>query len=300
MYIIAEVGSNFESLAHLKRSIEIAKECGASAVKFQHFTAHELFGHGSKVMLCEDWIWALKVKSQEVGIQFSVTMFDPSKLQRFADLFDFIKIPSSNMMDLRLLNVAKQFPDHRVFISTGGHTLEEIERVYRYMPRADFLYCESAYPSYVNNYRKMDVIPFTGVSDHSLELFPNYPTATQIVEKHVNLVGVESTPDANHALGPISFKRYCDYLADPSKVPFQLSLEEHSMRTRHNVRFVARRYIKQGELFTWDNLGVFRGTKESESYINPMDEGLVIGKKAARNIDYWETIGLRDIQAAQR
>lgn len=44
-FIIAEVGSNWTSFEHAKDSISMAKQCGADAVKFQAFTAGDLYGY---------------------------------------------------------------------------------------------------------------------------------------------------------------------------------------------------------------------------------------------------------------
>ena len=42
-YIIAEIGSNFDgSMERAKMLIDLAKDCGADAVKFQCFTADKI------------------------------------------------------------------------------------------------------------------------------------------------------------------------------------------------------------------------------------------------------------------
>ena len=59
IYFIAEIGSNFDqSLDRAKDLIKLAKDSGADAVKFQHYTAGSLVSdHGFKSM---DWSSAIK------------------------------------------------------------------------------------------------------------------------------------------------------------------------------------------------------------------------------------------------
>ena len=59
-YIIAEVGSNFDgSIERAKMLIDLAKECGANAVKFQCFTAEKIISKEAfdklKVGFQEKW-----------------------------------------------------------------------------------------------------------------------------------------------------------------------------------------------------------------------------------------------------
>jgi N-acetylneuraminate synthase/N,N'-diacetyllegionaminate synthase len=279
------------------RSIELAKECGADAVKFQHFTAKEMWGDGKQTMTPETWLHPLKKCAEENNIEFSCTFFDPLKLSNYLDILDFIKIASSNMMDIRLLEIAKSAPQE-VLVSTGGHHLSEVQRVFSYMPAAQFLYCESVYPSYVNNKRKLQNVYFAGVSDHSLDVYPDFD-GYDYVEKHVNLVDTKGTPDAGHALNAEQFVKYCTHLKYDTS-PSLLSDEELDMRLLHNVRMVAKRDIPAGDRFTWNNLDVKRGIKKCENYINPMDSGLILGKTATRAIRKWEPIASTDVHTPQR
>jgi len=196
-----------------------------------------------------------------------------------------------------LLDVAKR-SEKLTLISTGGHHLFEVERVFNHFPQAKYLYCESAYPSKVNNLRKLNNVYFSGISDHSLDIYPSY-VGCDYVEKHVNLVGSVGTPDADHALNREEFERFCEHLRAGEHPPL-LSEEEYDMRTLHNVRFVAKRAIKKGERFTWSNLEIRRGVTPCENYINPMDADKVIGKAAVHHMEAWEPIGTGSIQTSQR
>jgi sialic acid synthase SpsE len=305
MYIIAEIGSNYNSIGDCILSIDLAKKAGADAVKFQHYTASEMWGYGKKTVTPETWLHILYKESKKVGIDFSCTFFSPEKLNQYIELLDFIKIASSNMMDTRLLDIARK-SGKKTLVSTGGHELFEVNRVYQYFPEASFLYCESVYPSRVNNYAKMSHFYFDGVSDHSVEVFPEYPEC-KYVEKHVNLSSAIATDDARHSLDFREFERFCKALRNRNidykrHDLFQynlLSMEELDMRLYHNVRLVSKTDIFEGECFSWENIGVYRGISPKQDYINPMDCEIVINKKANKFIKSWSPIGTTDIQATQ-
>ena len=297
MYVIAEIGSNFNSIEDCLLSIELAKKAGADAVKFQHFTEREMYGKGTGETTPEAWLHGLHRFAKQVDIDFSCSFFSPDKLKKHIGLLDFIKIASSNMMDNRLLDVAKA-SGIKTLVSTGGHELFEVQRVYEYFPAASFLYCESAYPSNVNNYRKMKDFFFEGVSDHSLEVYPEYPHC-KYAEKHVNLVDLADKPDAGHALNFYQFKRYCEHVKGYSQYKPLLSIEEVDMRAKYNVRLVATKDIGLGCQITWENIGVYRGTLDAQKYISPMDSDKVVGTMAIKEIKAWSAIGIGDFQATQ-
>ena len=297
MYIIAEIGSNYNSIDDCLLQIELAKKCGADAVKFQHFTYKEMYGQGKGEMTPGVWLYSLYRHAKQNQLGFSCTFFSPGKLEQYLHMLDFIKIASSNMMDTRLLDIAKA-SGKKTLISTGGHELYEVNRVYEYFPAAAFMYCESVYPSHVNNYKKMKDFFFEGVSDHSKEVYPEYPNC-KYVEKHVNLLDLRDKPDSNHALGFYEFSKFCKHVKGNDNYHPLLSIEEADMRALYNVRLVAKKDIGEGCVLDWENVGIYRGVKPSQNYISPMDADKVIGKVAVKEIKAWSAIGNSDFQAAQ-
>jgi N-acetylneuraminate synthase len=259
MYVIAEIGSNYNSIEDCVLSIELAKKAGADAVKFQHFTEKELYGYGDRVVTPESWLYGLHKVAKQISMDFSCTFFEPNKLDKYLDILDFIKIASSNMMDTRLLDIAKGSAA-KTFISTGGHELYEVQKVFDYFPGASFMYCESVYPSHVNDYSKMTQFYFEGISDHSLSVFPSYPTSTRYAEKHVNFLDLRDKPDSPHSLNFHEFEKYCRHVKNQCKYKPLLSPEELDMRLKYNVRLTAKEFIPEGHKLTWYNVGIFRGS----------------------------------------
>ncbi|MBA2706714.1 MAG: N-acetylneuraminate synthase family protein, partial [Gemmatimonadaceae bacterium] len=145
-YVIAEIGVNHEgSLDLAKRLIELAKEGGADAAKFQTYKAESLASRHSPAY------WDLSKEpttSQfrlfqkydgfgpedyrelarhcgEIGIDFVSTPFDRDAVELLAPLMPFFKIASADLTNTPLL---RQVAGHGkpVVLSTGASTRAEI------------------------------------------------------------------------------------------------------------------------------------------------------------------------------
>ena len=303
-YIIAEIGSCFKTKADCLESIYHAKASGADAVKFQCFDSWSLYGRHIPTFknhsISPFWIYDLSKRAKELEIDFGVTFFDHEQLLRHEKHLDFIKIASSDMEHKSLLKVASRIhaaTEKPLFISTGGHTLNEVRAVATWV-RATFLYCDSEYPSTdidLKAVRDLELLvkDRVGISDHTKgvgeltlahDIF-NFP----VVEKHVNFLGIQGHPDSPHSVGPAEFAFLCEDLKNrmPSNL---LKAGEHEMRLRHNRRVVAIKDIKAGEDFDLQNIGFFRGTSDCENYMNAIEQ--VYGKTAQREYVRGETITL--------
>lgn len=283
MKVIAEVGSNIKSLDDCFHSIEQAKIAGADAVKFQCFTSEEMYGLPGKIepLLKLEHIPLLCAAAQKCGIEFICTMFSPEYLQFALPYLASIKIASSDMEYLELIDVAMA-SGKDVYLSTGGHTAKEIARIVDYIgfnnPKLTLFYCESEYPTYRTDLRKLSLEPFlafekVGLSDHSKEIFSTISEANDygicVVEKHVNFCGYADTPDAPHSLSFNDFKLYCAAARGNRPKDF-LSPGEQGMRLRHNRRLVVTKPIAKGDAFRYkENFGVYRSTVDNLDGMNP-------------------------------
>lgn len=287
--MIAEISSNWNDLDDCKESIFLAKKCGAWAVKFQSFSSQEMFGYGDTDPNLSDYdIHELAECAAANNIEFGCTFFTPKRLKQNAHLLSFIKIASSNMMDSRLIETALA-TDLPVFISDGGHNAEERNAIKEIYPSLQFLYCVSSYPSYYNNYRDVD-FDYCGVSDHSLEVFPNYHPDWQIAEKHVNLVSAENTDDYMFNLfDEHNFALYCAFLSgNKIKRPIY---KESEMRTNWNVRLVAIKDIARGEKFKLgENYDVHRCVEWEPNYLSAVKPSKIHGKSAKEDIKAFHAI----------
>jgi len=285
--IIAEVGSNVISATDCFYSIEAAKLCGADAVKFQWFESREMYGFDG---YCEPFfpkslLLELADKCEEIGIEFMVTVFSPETLEMIAPRLKTIKIASSDMEYLPLISAAMA-TGKEIYLSTGGHSAHEIQRVLDYIDGYEKLvlfYCNAEYPTYSLDFRNLLKEPFcdykTGLSDHSKEVFLTALAApmfgVDVIEKHVNFCGHKHTPDAPHSLSLKDFKRFCS--AVRGELDCQLLVEgEYPMRSLHNRRLVALTEIKAGDQFIFGkNFGMHRGRKECIEALNPIKYNLL-------------------------
>ncbi|MDD5392916.1 MAG: N-acetylneuraminate synthase family protein [Thiothrix sp.] len=146
-YVIAEIGVNHEgSMDQAKHLIELAKEGGADAAKFQSYKAGTLASKHSPsywdtskeatrsqyelfkkydVFDPDEYI-KLAEHCQQVGIDFLSTPFDDTAIDFLDPLMPFFKIASADLTNTPFLRkVAKK--GKPILLSTGASTLGEID-----------------------------------------------------------------------------------------------------------------------------------------------------------------------------
>jgi N-acetylneuraminate synthase len=191
-YIIAEIGVNHEgSMETALRLIELAKEGGADAAKFQTYKAEKLAAKVSPSY------WDLKsgpTASQrelfrkydqfgpeeyrrlakhcvEVGIDFVSTPFDLDAVELLDPLMSFYKIASADLTNVPLLR-AVATKNKPVVLSTGAATLEEIRGSVRELEAhgatsVALLHCVLNYPTLME---QANINMIAGLRQE----FPNY------------------------------------------------------------------------------------------------------------------------------
>ncbi len=146
-YVIAEIGVNHEgSMDQAKRLIDLAKQGGADAAKFQSYKADTLASKHSPAYWDtskeptqsqhklfqkydnfgpNDYI-ALADHCRQVGIEFLSTPFDDAAIEFLDPLIPFFKIASADLTNIPFLRkvAAKGKP---IVLSTGASTLGEID-----------------------------------------------------------------------------------------------------------------------------------------------------------------------------
>lgn len=299
-FVIAEIGSNWSSFEGAKDSIQLAKECGADAVKFQLFSHKELYGFdGPKLEgeLPRDWVEKLAMKADAAGIEFMCTPFSVDGLKFLNQYVQRHKIASSNLTDGPLLKAANE-TGKPVILSTGGSSLGDIQQAIQYLnpDLLTLLYCVAAYPCTTHNLFMIDELrklcgnfSAVGYSDHTTDKFYAPLSAVRnhgatVIEKHVNLVHVEKGPDVPHSLGRHDFKVLVDMIR--GKAPAHLiTKEERGMIERNNVRCIATQDIAPGqELRLNENFGVHRSLVPDLSGVVGFAAESLIGKVAGVKI----------------
>lgn len=292
-YIIAEISGNHNgSLDKALRLIEIAKECGADAVKLQTYTADTLTINCDKAdfqiseglwegkTLYElyewahtpwDWHKALFKKAAEVGIEIFSTPFDESSVDFLEDLgVPCYKIASFEATDLPLIEytASKMKP---MIVSTGMANREEIELLVKSIQKFhnDFilLHCVSGYPTPHNqanlktiNKLRGDFNCLIGLSDHTLGIATSITSialGARVIEKHFTESRSEHGPDSAFSLEPNELKSLCEESRNAwdslgSASYVRKSVEDSSLKFRRSLYFVQD--IKKGQVITPENL----------------------------------------------
>ena len=327
VFIIAEAGVNHNGDINLAyKMIDVAKQAGVDAVKFQTFKSENLVSKFAnkaeyqkkatnseesqlqmlrKLELSYEDFNALKVYCESKGIMFLSTAFDMESID-FLNKLDMaiFKIPSgeiTNLPYLRKINSLKK----EVIISTGMCDLKEIQaalNILKDVPKTTVLHCNTEYPTPMTdvNLRAMNVLKNTfnievGYSDHTLGI--EVPIAAvamgaTVIEKHFTLNKTMEGPDHKASLEPNELTEMVKAIRNiqcalGSEIKVPSSSEiKNKDIARKSI--VAKRRIKKHELLTEENLIV----KRPGTGISPMEWDKVIGTMAKKDFNEDELIEL--------
>jgi len=169
VFVVAEIGINHNGDVELaKKMIDVAKNCGCDAVKFQKRTVEKVY---SKEVLDSprDSPWGKTTREQKLGIEFGQREYD--EIDRYCFLHDmewyasawdvdsqkFLrqynlkhnKIASAMLTDYKLLETVAE-EKKLTFISTGMSTMDEVRKAVEIFKKYDcpfeLMHCHSAYP----------------------------------------------------------------------------------------------------------------------------------------------------------
>ena len=149
-YFIAEIGSNFDgSKERAFKLIDLAKESGADAAKFQNYDASSLiaqkgfdqltnnthqkawkdsvFNTYRKAELQINWVKELAEYCHEVGLDFLSSAYSPELLRLIVDHIPFIKIGSGDISDIDFIKFASSF-GKPIALATGASSIEDVVR----------------------------------------------------------------------------------------------------------------------------------------------------------------------------
>ena len=179
IYIVAEIGCNHNGDFKLaKRMVEVAKNCGVDAVKFQTFKADQLISKYApkaeyqikvtsstesqlemtkKLELPYGEFIKLENYSKELGLDVFSTPFDFDSIDFLASQKQQVwKIPSGEILNLPYLEKIAKLPieNKEIVISTGMATIEEIKLALIILEKngvskekITILHCNTEYPT---------------------------------------------------------------------------------------------------------------------------------------------------------
>lgn len=243
VFIIAEAGVNHNGRLDLAyQLIDVAKDAGVDAVKFQTFKAENVVSKladkaeyqkkttGSdksqlqmikKLEISFEGFAKFKKYCDKKGIMFLSTPFDHQSIDFLYNLLDIYKIPSGEIINYPYLKhiAAKDKP---IIMSTGMANLGEVEeaintiRSVNSKAKISLLHCTTNYPTPYKevNLKAMQTLASAfklpvGYSDHTLGI--EMPVAAvamgaKIIEKHFTLDKNLPGPDHKASLEPGELK----------------------------------------------------------------------------------------------
>ena len=316
------------SIEIARKLVDEAALAGADAVKFQTFKAENLvcrnakkadyqmettdgnesqFDMLKKLELTPDMHQELIEYCSQKKIMFLSTPFDIDSLRYLLQCgIEIIKIPSGEITNYPYLREVGR-TGRPVILSSGMSRLDEVKaavNVLREYGSKDItvLHCNTEYPtpySDVNLKAMLTIKEALGVSvgysDHTLGIGVPIAAAAlgaDVIEKHFTLDKNMDGPDHKASLEPHELREMIRQirnielaLGDGLKVPSE-SEKKNIDIVRKSI--VAKKVIKQGDIFTEENIT----TKRPGNGVSPMRWNEIIGQRAVRDFEVDELIEL--------
>lgn len=255
VFIIAEAGVNHNGDVILaKKLVDMAKDCGADAIKFQTFKAEESTG-----------AYAEKAQYQKENDKTTESQLEMIKklelpFQVFNEIQDYCKekeiiflstpdgIESLNYLvslDVPLIKIGStEITNHEflfevgktrkpIILSTGMSTLGEVEKALEVIystgnKDVNLMHCTTDYPTANEDVNLRAMITMkeafkipVGLSDHTIGFEAGIAATTlgaKFIEKHITLDRKMKGPDHMASMPPKEFKEYITHIRNTEKL----------------------------------------------------------------------------------
>jgi len=333
VFIIAELSANHgHSIDIAKKSIKLAKESGADAVKIQTYTPdtitlncdNEYFQINNGTIwdgttlykLYQEaytpWEWHKELfdYAREIGIEIFSTPFDKTAVDLLEELETPIyKIASFEINDIPLIEyvASKGKP---MIISTGVGTEEEIKEAVeacRKMGNEDItlLQCTSQYPAKVEDANLVMIKDLVerfnvkaGLSDHtmgSLVASTAVAMGAEVIEKHFIIDRSLGGPDSSFSMTPIEFREMVDNIRNVEKMIGKVSYEitENKKKSfKFKRSLFISKDINKGEIITEENI---KSVRPADG-LSPKYYNCILGKKVKKDLKFGTPLLFEDIE----
>ena len=283
VYFIAEIGSNFDrDLSRAKDLVYLAKEAGADAAKFQHYTADSLVSdRGFKKLggrqshqsswaksvfetyqdasLNRDWTPILKQTCDEAGITFFTSPYSLELVDYVDPYVPAFKVGSGDITWHEIItHMAKK--GKPVLLATGASDLEDVIRAVEtallHTPDLVLLQCNTNYTAGRDNYSylQLNVLReyaalypgmIVGLSDHMpghISVLGAVALGARVIEKHFTDSTDRKGPDHSFSMTPATWRDMVDRTRE-----LQASLGDGRKKIEENERqtvIVQRRCVR--------------------------------------------------------
>ena len=217
MKVIADIGSNWNTLDDCFNAVDACKESGIDIVKFQYFTHEKLYGFPGKMKgeLPKKWIPLIHKHCVEVGIEFMCSVFDPDDVEFLDPFVTMHKIASSENDYLKLIRAIEATA--KPYLISMGCKSDDRDCTTREIPMA----CIPEYPT--SSYPIEQLVRLAqqaikvdrgyGLSDHNPSEY-GYELASRFgcsyYEFHFNPLKIKG-PDSAHSRTTFTKKEFPEY-----------------------------------------------------------------------------------------
>ena len=312
-YIIAEVGVNHEgSFEQAVDLINLAKEGGADAVKYQSYKAETLASIDSPAYWdteeekttsqfnlfkkydkfnSNDYA-SLAKHCKKIDIDFVSTPFDEESVEYLDKLVPYYKIASADINNVPLIDAVMK-TKKPIIVSTGYCEFSEVQSVYKKLESEieefAILHCVAKYPAEIENMNLSNLTLFKdsfskariGFSDHSkdVNIVPAvaYGAGARIFEKHFTLDNSLPGYDHKMSLNPQDFEKMCNTLRACELASGKTRLDTGTLDVENERKLSARRSV-------YYNQDVKSGSTLTEKHLIALRPGSGV------SVSEWESI----------
>ena len=247
-YFIADIAANHDGdINRAYRLIELAKEAGADAAKFQNFKAETIvskrgfedlgrkLSHQSSwkksvyetykdASLPDTWSVKLKEKCEDLGIEYMTSPYDFSSVDLADSYVNAYKIGSGDITWTEIIEHIAQ-KGKPVLLATGASSMEDVKRamktIQKYNDQIILMQCNTNYTasdsnfSHINlnvlhSYRELYPNSILGLSDHTFghtTVLGALAMGARVFEKHFTDDNGREGPDHRFSMNPVTWKK---------------------------------------------------------------------------------------------
>jgi len=246
-YFIADIAANHDGdINRAYRLIELAKEAGADAAKFQNFKAEKIVSdEGFKKLgqlshqknwqksifetyqdasIPSEWTPLLKKKCEEVDIEYFTSPYDFESIDAVDSYVNCYKIGSGDITWTSILEyIAKK--NKPVLLATGASDMEDVNRainiIKKYNKNIVLMQCNTNYTAEQENFKYINLNVLTtynklypdfilGLSDHTIgysTVLGAIAIGARVIEKHFTDDKTRTGPDHHFSITPVEWKQ---------------------------------------------------------------------------------------------
>lgn len=322
VFIIAEIGVNHNGDINIaKKLIDVAKDAGVDAVKFQSYSAEkekirnaplaeyqkqntdfqDAFEMSKKLQLSIEDHLEIKRYCDEVGIEFFSTCSNFEYVDLLEELdVTYYKISSNETNNFPLLKYTAE-KNKPIILSTGMSTLYEIDECIEFIKqytdkKLTILHCVSLYPTnfdelnlnFIKTLNQIYSDCIIGFSDHTIGIEASIAAVAlgaKVIEKHITLDKNMIGPDHKCSMDSEELKKFVSSIRNVEKSLGNnlkvLSKRELDVRDVSRKSIVANKRISKGEIFSEDNLCI----KKPGTGISSNKLNLLLGRESTIDIE---------------